>query len=67
MPKTHQVIIAGAGPVGLVAALALVQREVSVLVLEAEPGLTRDLRAGSFHLWKCWTRLVWELLCTKRG
>ena len=49
MPKTHQVIIAGAGPVGLVAALALVQREVSVLVLEAEPGLTRDLRAGSFH------------------
>ena len=49
MPKTHQVIIAGAGPVGLVAALALVQREVSVLVLEAESGLTRDLRAGSFH------------------
>ena len=49
MSKTNRVIIAGAGPVGLAAALALVQREVPVLVLEAEPGLTHDLRAGSFH------------------
>ena len=49
MSKTNRVLIAGAGPVGLAAALALVQREVLVLVLEAEPGLTHDLRAGSFH------------------
>jgi len=49
MLNTHQVIIAGTGPVGLVAALALVQRGVFVLALEAEPGLTHDLRAGSFH------------------
>jgi len=33
MAETHQVIIAGAGPVGLIAALGL----------EAEPGLTHDL------------------------
>ena len=43
MAETHQVIIAGAGPVGLVAARGLVQRSVSVLVLKAEPGLTHDL------------------------
>ena len=42
-------IIAGAGPVGLLLALALGRQEVPVTVLEAEPGLTHDLRAGSFH------------------
>jgi 3-(3-hydroxy-phenyl)propionate hydroxylase len=44
-----QVIVAGAGPVGLLTALALAKRDVSVLVLEAEPGLTFDLRAGTYH------------------
>ncbi|MGC2518870.1 MAG: FAD-dependent monooxygenase [Burkholderiales bacterium] len=44
-----QVIIAGAGPVGLLTALALAKQDVSVLVLEAEPGLTIDLRAGTYH------------------
>jgi 3-(3-hydroxy-phenyl)propionate hydroxylase len=44
-----QVIVAGAGPVGLLTALALAKRDVSVLVLEAEPGLTIDLRAGTYH------------------
>jgi 3-(3-hydroxy-phenyl)propionate hydroxylase len=49
MAKTPQVIVAGAGPVGLLTALALARRDVSVLVLEAEPGLTLDLRAGTYH------------------
>lgn len=44
-----QVMIAGAGPVGLLTALVLAQRGVSCVVLEAEPSLTLDLRAGTFH------------------
>jgi 3-(3-hydroxy-phenyl)propionate hydroxylase len=44
-----QVIVAGAGPVGLLTALALAKQDIPVLVLEAEPGLTIDLRAGSYH------------------
>ncbi|HET9403615.1 MAG TPA: FAD-dependent monooxygenase [Burkholderiales bacterium] len=44
-----QVIVAGAGPVGLLTALVLARQGVPVLVLEAEPGLTVDLRAGTFH------------------
>ena len=44
-----QVMIAGAGPVGLLTALVLAQRGVSCVVFEAEPGLTKDLRAGTFH------------------
>src|SRR5688572_22545341 len=49
MARNPQVIVAGAGPVGLLTALALAKQDVSVLVLEAEPGLTVDLRAGTFH------------------
>ncbi len=49
MKATPKVIIAGAGPVGLLTALALARQDVPVLVLEAEPGLTIDLRAGTFH------------------
>jgi len=49
MKTKPQVIIAGAGPVGLLTALALAKQDVSVLVLEAEPGLTLDLRAGTYH------------------
>jgi 3-(3-hydroxy-phenyl)propionate hydroxylase len=48
-PTHPTVIVAGAGPVGLLTALALARRDVPVLVLEAEPGLTIDLRAGTFH------------------
>ena len=49
MPQPKRVIIVGAGPVGLIAALVLARQDIPVLVLEAEPALTRDLRAGSFH------------------
>ena len=44
-----RVIVVGGGPVGLVSALALAQREIPVLVLEAHSELFLDLRAGSFH------------------
>jgi 3-(3-hydroxy-phenyl)propionate hydroxylase len=43
------VVIAGAGPTGLMCALALGKQGIPVIVLEAERTLTRDLRAGSFH------------------
>ena len=43
------VVIAGAGPTGLMCALALASRDVPVVVCEAEPNLTHDLRAGTFH------------------
>ena len=43
------VIIAGAGPTGLMAALVLGKQGVPVILCEAEPGLTHDLRAGTFH------------------
>ena len=42
-------VIAGAGPTGLMCALALARRGVQVVVCEAEPSLTHDLRAGTFH------------------
>lgn len=42
-------MIAGAGPVGLTAALALADAGVTVQVLEALPGITEDLRASTFH------------------
>ena len=43
------VMIVGAGPVGLITALVLAQQGISSRVIEAEPGLTIDLRAGTFH------------------
>ncbi len=44
-----QVLISGAGPVGLVSALVLGQAGVSVTVLEAAASLSMDLRASTFH------------------
>jgi 3-(3-hydroxy-phenyl)propionate hydroxylase len=43
------VVIAGAGPTGLMCALALRKQGIPVVLFEAEPALTHDLRAGSFH------------------
>lgn len=49
MAKRTQVVIAGAGPVGCVAALILARAGLSVAILEAEAGLISDLRASTFH------------------
>ncbi len=45
----EQVFIAGAGPVGLVAAASLVQRGVPVTVFEAGATLSEESRASTFH------------------
>jgi len=43
------VVVAGAGPTGLMCALALARQDIPVVLLESEPALTHDLRAGTFH------------------
>ena len=43
------VVIAGAGPTGLMCAIALAKQDIPVVVCEAEASLTHDLRAGSYH------------------
>ena len=47
--KTDRVVIVGAGPVGMTAALALARRGVPNVVLEAEPDLVQELRGSTFH------------------
>ena len=44
-----QVFISGAGPVGLCLALLLARAGVDVRVCEAEPTISEDLRASTFH------------------
>lgn len=46
---SHHVLIAGAGPVGLVSALVLGRAGVRVTVLEQSAQLNMDLRASTFH------------------
>lgn len=48
MPSPH-VLIAGAGPVGLVSALVLATAGISVTVFERGNGSAEDLRASTFH------------------
>jgi 3-(3-hydroxy-phenyl)propionate hydroxylase len=45
----HPVIIAGAGPVGMVAAADLVRQNIPVLVLEKNERLSSESRASTFH------------------
>ena len=47
--ETNRVLVAGAGPVGLVATVALLARGIPVTLLEASPELPIDLRASTFH------------------
>ncbi|MHB8286688.1 MAG: FAD-dependent oxidoreductase, partial [Caulobacteraceae bacterium] len=47
--KRVQVIVAGAGPAGVVAAYRLAQRGIDVLLLEAQPYCLEDMRASTFH------------------
>lgn len=44
-----QVVIAGAGPVGCVAATYLAQRGIDVILAEAGPDCAQDMRASTFH------------------
>jgi 3-(3-hydroxy-phenyl)propionate hydroxylase len=45
----HEVIVVGAGPVGLACALKLARSGVDTLIIEAEPQLNEELRASTFH------------------
>ena len=49
MVNKTQIVIAGAGPVGCVAALILANAGISVLILETESELIPELRASTFH------------------
>jgi 3-(3-hydroxy-phenyl)propionate hydroxylase len=47
--EKNRVIVVGAGPVGLTAALALVRRGIPTVLLAAEPQLVMELRGSTFH------------------
>jgi 3-(3-hydroxy-phenyl)propionate hydroxylase len=49
MRDTDRVIVVGAGPVGLTAALALARRGIPAVLLAAEPELVMELRGSTFH------------------
>jgi 3-(3-hydroxy-phenyl)propionate hydroxylase len=49
MNERTQVLIAGAGPVGLTAALLLGEKGIAVTLLEAQQALSEELRASTFH------------------
>ena len=47
--ESERVLIAGAGPIGLVAAACLVHRNIPVTVIESGSGLSDESRASTFH------------------
>jgi 3-(3-hydroxy-phenyl)propionate hydroxylase len=47
--ENTQVIIAGAGPVGTIAAYNLAMKGINVVICEAGPNCAHDLRASTFH------------------
>ena len=49
MTSDHQIIVVGAGPVGLICALGLARQGVPVTVLEREADLLRAPRAMDYH------------------
>ena len=49
MSKQIKVLIAGAGPVGLTAALLLGSKGIPVTLLEAQDAISEELRASTFH------------------
>ena len=49
MSGRTQVLIAGAGPVGLTAALLFGSKGIEVAVLESQPAISEELRASTFH------------------
>lgn len=44
-----EVVVAGGGPVGFMAALLLARAGIAVTLLEQEAAISRDLRASTFH------------------
>src|ERR1700687_951383 len=47
--RNDRVVVVGAGPVGLTAALALGRRGIPTVLLAAEPELVMELRGSTFH------------------
>ena len=47
--QNDRVVVVGAGPVGLTAALALTRRGIPTVLLAAEPELVMELSGSTFH------------------